>query len=238
MSDQPQPILDYASPRKRGNVRLPAKSVLTVTHGPDGSVRVVERLEGQVSAAVFASAFGLFVACVAVAGVVHETRWILRHRHGLLEVMLVGILTFSALAELVLAGLVVRNTWRRTTLTADTARVTLEFIAPFMRRWYRTWELAEVQGVVLLLTQGGADAVRLAELQVRVPGSIVHLFTDHRANELETIERKLKRAMTGAPPEVEPLKAQPVLQLEVPPPDPQTFLRLRERREGLRDRLH
>lgn len=235
---EPQPILDYASPRKRGGVRLPANSVLTVTHGPDGSQRIVEQLAGQVLPTLFAAAFGVFVAWIAGSATVRETAWILRHRHTVFDFIMPGIMGLSAAAELVLAVLIIRNTWRRTTLTVNAERVVLEFTAPFTRATRREWATAEVGDIILLPTQDQADATKLAELQLRAPGAIVHLFTDHREAELEAIARKLNRAMSGAPPEVEAIAPQPVLPPVVAPPDSQTLERLRERREGLRERLH
>ena len=234
---EPQLILDYASPRKRGKVRLPANSVLAVTHERDGSVRVAESLAGR-HGIMFPIAFGLFVACVAGYATFRETHWILHHRHKPIDFAIPVMMAMFGLVELLLTALVIRNTWRRTTLTANAERVTLEFAGPLMRTWRREWPTADVGAVVLTPTQSESDAVRLAELQLRPPGLLVNLFTDHRAMELEAITRKLDRAMAGEPPEVEPLRSQPVIEPEIPPPDPQTFQRLRETREGLRDRLH
>ena len=104
---------------------------------------------------------------------------------------------------MLLAGLIIRNTWRRTTLTANAREVTLEF--------------------VLLFTQTQAEAVTLAELRLRAPNTIGHLFTDHRAAELEPIQRELNRALAGLPPQVQPLAARPVIQLAKPEPNPRTL---------------
>ena len=94
----PQLILDYASPRKRRRMRLPAKSMLTVTHGPDGSVRVVERLAGEAQAAVMAAAFGVFVAWMAGSTAARHLLWVLRHRYGPFDIIILGVLVLSGLA--------------------------------------------------------------------------------------------------------------------------------------------
>lgn len=199
MSD-PQPILDYASPRTRGRVRLPAKSVLTLSHGLGGSVTVVEQLKGEAPAAVFATAFALFVAWTAGSVAVEQTAWVLRHRHTTGDFIVLAILAATVVAEVLLAALIIRNTWRRTTLRADAEGLTLEFSAPFMRRWRRQWPRDDVEEIALSVTQLSADAVTLGELQIRATGTVAHLFTDHRVTELEPIERQLDRALARMPP--------------------------------------
>src|SRR5688500_18428981 len=232
-------------------MRLPAKSVLTLSHGLGGSVTVVEQLKGEAPAAVFATAFALFVAWTAGSVTVGQTAWVLRHRHtaadfivlailaaavlaeGLLAALIIrntwrraavradaggltagglrhrhtaadfivlAILAAAVLAEVLLAALIIRNTWRRTTLRADAEGLTLEFAAPFMRRWRRQWPSDDVQEIALSVTQLHAHAEGLAELQIRATGTIVHLFTDHRVTELEHIERELDRVLARLPP--------------------------------------
>jgi hypothetical protein len=198
--EQSQLVLDYASPRKRGRMRLPAKSVLTLSHGLGGSVTVVEQLKGEAPAAVFATAFALFVAWTAGSVTVGQTAWVLRHRHTAADFIVLAILAAAVLAEVLLAALIIRNTWRRTTLRADAEGLTLEFAAPFMRRWRRQWPSDDVQEIALSVTQLHAHAEGLAELQIRATGTIVHLFTDHRVTELEHIERELDRVLARLPP--------------------------------------
>jgi hypothetical protein len=199
MSD-PQLILDYASPRKRRRVRLPARSVLTLNHGVGGSVTVVEQLKGEAPGAVFATAFALFVAWTAGSVTVGQTKWVLRHRHTTGDFVVLAILAAAVVAELLLAALIIRNTWRRTTLSADADGLTLEFAAPFMRRRRHHWPREDVQDVALSVTQMQADAEGLGEIQIRATGTVVHLFTDHRVVELEPIERELDRALTRLRP--------------------------------------
>src|SRR3954468_13625770 len=61
---EPSPILDYASPRPRRKLRLPAKSVLDVRVDPDGlGITIVERLAG-IPEAVAGILFAVFVLLV------------------------------------------------------------------------------------------------------------------------------------------------------------------------------
>jgi hypothetical protein len=231
---QPQLVLDYASPRKRGKVRLPARSALEVTQDArDGRVCVVETLAGR-AGAIMAIVFGVFVAVVAGSGAVSETLWVLRHRHYPIDFLPPIIMTVTALAELVLGVFVIRNTWRQTTLTADRERVTLTFTAPLQSRWRREWTCEEIGEVALVSTQAEMDAIRLAELRLRPRGLLINLFTDHRESELKDIADRLNRAIKGEGPP--PVDAQPAKYGHVP--DPQTLERLRGKREELHDRLH
>ena len=234
MSD-PQLILDYASPRKRGSVRLPATSKLSITTDADGSARVLETLRAH-PWPLFAICFGVLVTCVLLAGAARETLWLLDHRHIAADFIMPVLVAVMAVVELRLVILVIRNTWRRTILVVGTRWISLEFRGPLKRRWRREWPTDEVGEIALLPTQSEPDAVRLAELQLRPQGLLINLFTDHRAMDLEDILAQLNRARAGEPPKVVALASQPFL--PPPPPDPQTLQRLRETREGLRDRLH
>jgi hypothetical protein len=231
---EPQLILDYASPRKRGKVRLPAQSVLEVTQDArDGSVRIVETLAGRV-VAIMAIVFGVFVAAVAGFGAVRETLWVLHHRHYPIDFLPPMIMALAAIAELVLGVFVIRNTWRHTTLTADRDRVTLAFTGPMQSPWRREWTCEEIGEVALVPTQAETDAIRLAELRLRPRGLLINLFTDHRESELKDIAERLNRAIKGEmPPPVDSQRVQ-----EVHVPDPQTLQRLRGKRQELHDRLH
>ncbi|MGB7156889.1 MAG: hypothetical protein WBD40_02415 [Tepidisphaeraceae bacterium] len=228
---EPQLILDYASPRKRGGVRLPATSKLAVTQDPRGEVRVVETLRGK-DQALFGIVFGIAVTLIVTVVTSREVLHATRHDPKLIDFLLPAILAVLVATMLMLIVLIIRQTWRRTTLTADAERITLEFVAPLMRTWRREWPNADVGEVVVFTTQAEADAVRLAELQLRPPGVIIHLFTDHRELQLRELAEQMRRAMAGEPP----VTPQPVTPFHEP--DPQTLERLRGRRQELHDRLH
>src|SRR3954453_4831006 len=76
MNAPPQPILDYASPRPHGKVRLPARSVLEVRSDAD-SVEVVERLAGKFGAiaAVLFSGMTLTVVVVSIWSEIARALW-------------------------------------------------------------------------------------------------------------------------------------------------------------------
>src|SRR6186997_1492171 len=64
---EPAPILDYASPRPRAKVRLPARSVLDLQYDRSaGEARVVETLTGK-GEAIAALGFAGFVMVVLTA---------------------------------------------------------------------------------------------------------------------------------------------------------------------------
>src|SRR5438309_11045501 len=117
------PILDYASPRPRVKLRLPANSMLRCTSVP-GTCAVVETLSGQAEARL-ALAFATFVLCVVIA-----TPFGLSGRPG-------DYVAFTCVEAGALIGvslLVVRNTWRRTVLRVADGEMTVAFAAPLSFR--------------------------------------------------------------------------------------------------------
>ena len=196
--DQPQLVLDYASPRKRGKVRLPATSRLDVFADPDGTVRVVETLTGH-GTAVFALAFGLGIAFFVGFTVWTEMARTLRRSPDAFQLVATLILVASLIAELVLTVLIVRQTWGRTELAVGPRKTTLEFSGPLTRKWRREWANDQMGGIVLAPTETAEHATRLAELQLRPPGMMINLFTDHRESTLAEILVRLNAARTGVP---------------------------------------
>src|SRR3954466_11257351 len=137
----PSPILDYASPRPRRKLRLPAKSVLDVRVDPDGlGITIVERLAG-VPQAVVGIVFAVFVLLVVgfTAFLSLRTQWVKHHGIDPPGV----ILAVLWVVELTLLFLVIDRTWRRTILTARDRRLILRFIGPFNTREHR-WPFEEV----------------------------------------------------------------------------------------------
>jgi hypothetical protein len=201
------PILDYAGPRKRSVLRLPAVSRLAVDVA-DGRVAVVESLAGQ-SQAMVALAFGLFVlAVVGLAGgdAAYDFRHHHLHRDWEEQVIVPAILAAALVATMI--G-VVQQTWRRTLLTAEHDELRLSFTSPLRRRHYR-WTGAQVADVVLTLTANVDTGVPLGELLItRVSGGDVHLFTDHRAVELGPIAKGIHDALRSGTAEAIPAMALP-----------------------------
>ena len=173
-------VLDYASPRQRGKLRLPSQSVLAVSQDRDG-VNVVETLSGQRDAivAIAGTAFA-FVMLIAVY-VAEFTPAFGRMRS--IDPLLTFCIAFVVLSGVVVALLVINNTWRRTVLRVHADEVVLEFSSPFGRRIYR-WPAEQIENVRVERTSEAVHTL-LAELQLHPTGSpVVHLFTDHPEREL------------------------------------------------------
>jgi hypothetical protein len=177
----------------------------------DGTVRVVETLTGH-GTAVFALVFGLGVASFVGFTVWTEMARALRRSPDTFQLVATLILVASIIAELVLTVLIVRQTWGRTELAVGRGKTTLEFSGPLTRKWRRAWPNEQLGEIVLAPTQTAEDVTRLAELQLRPPGMMINLFTDHRQSTLAEILRRLNAARTGAspsPPVAPPVAAVP-----------------------------
>jgi mannose-6-phosphate isomerase-like protein (cupin superfamily) len=213
---QPHAVLDYASPRPRGKLRLPARSQLAVVRDETG-VAVLETLTGQ-GRAIFAISFAALTLVAMV--------WVISDQFGLLS----GRVRTGAAAAAVIGGLlwvgglmailrVIDNTWRRTVLRVDADGVSLEFSSPLARRAYR-WEVAQIEEVRIERTSEAAYPP-LGELQLHAAGMpIVHLFTDHLEEELTLIAQSARATLRLPPPETAPPIAPPVIArvAERPPP--------------------
>jgi hypothetical protein len=197
MSVAPQPILDYASPRPRGKVRLPAQSLLDVRVDVD-SVVVIERLTGKFGAiaAVLFSGTTVTLLLSLLWKEIFRAMW-----RGNIGPALFG-LTLPA-AGYVLIALVINNTWRRTILSANADGVRLRFFAPLGGSRRYAWEADQIEAVRVESNDPkaplGIDLVRsgtLAELQVHpTGGAVAHLFTDHEAFRLVPIAEAVMRAI-------------------------------------------
>ena len=184
--DDTAAILDYASPRKRGRLRLPATSRVTVT-ASDGRVTVEESLAGQPEA-IAGLAFGALVVGLCTVGAVTQVR---TFALGLFRPDQIAAAVFAglALAELATMVAVVQQTWRRTRLVAEYDELRLAFLSPLRRRHYR-WTGEQIADVVVTLTANVETAAPLAEVLItRVAGGDVRLFTDHPARRLGPIAR-------------------------------------------------
>lgn len=233
MSSDPSPILDYASPRPRRRLRLPAKSVLDVRVDPDGlGVTIVEKLAG-VPEAVAGMIFAVFVLVVAgaTASINLRIAWV---KHHLIDPFGVMLAVFWAL-ELTLLILVIDRTWRRTILEARDGRLTLRFSGLFGTREHR-WPFDHVGEIAVAPTQEAIGAYALAELRFRATDDVtVHLYTDHRADEVLAIQSLLSRILSHEPAVVAQL-AQPAAAIATEPPDGKTVSRLVDVRKTMRQR--
>ncbi len=179
-------ILDYASPRKRSVLRLPAVSRLSVDVG-DGRVHVQESLVGKAQEAVAALTFGIVVLAVASSATAMQafaSLSPLRPRNTWPMAFWTGI---PALGELACMVAVVQQTWRRTLLTVEYNDLRLAFLSPLRRRRYR-WTADAIADVVVVPTANLDSLSPLGEiLMTRPVGGEIRLFTDHQAPELHHI---------------------------------------------------
>ena len=185
------PILDYASPRKGGLLRLPAVSRLAVSVA-DGRVTIEESLAGQAEA-VFGLIFGAVVVCLCTAAATSLMLGVTfggpRHLHR--DWTTGDIMAALALAEGATMVGVVQQTWRRTVLTAEYDELRLSFLSPLSNRHHR-WTGNDVADVLVVATPEAADGRPLGELLItRVVGGEVRLFTDHPAHRLDGMARAL-----------------------------------------------
>jgi hypothetical protein len=235
MSDL-SPILDYASPRPRRRLRLPAKSVLDVRVDPDGlGVTIVEKLAG-IPQAVAGMIFAVFVLIIAgaMAWISLRTVWVKHH-----EIDAFGaILGFFWAAELTLLVIVIDRTWRRTILEARDGRLVLRFSGLFGTREHR-WPFDQIGDVAVVPTQEAVGAYALAELHFRATDDVpVHLYTDHRADEVLYIQSLLSRILRHEPAAASAAAsvAQPVAAIPIQPPDGKMVSHLVDVRKTIRQR--
>jgi hypothetical protein len=174
-------ILDYASPRKRGRLRLPSRSVLDVVRDEPGRVLVIEKLKGK-GEAIGAIAFALFMlvymAALMWAQWKYGAQWVL----GPFWII-----------EAILIVLVVHQTWRKTTFSATGDQIRLNFRSPIWRRAF-AWRASDVIDVASVVTGDSRRSRRaVAELRVRfVDGRELRLFTDHPQGEIDELAAAIR----------------------------------------------
>jgi hypothetical protein len=171
---------------------LPTTSRIDWETRDDGSVLVIERLDGR-GEAIGAIAFALFmlvylavfIGAYLKAGTPADGRFV---------AALLG--TFWVLELSVLVP-VVDRTWRKTILEASRHRLRLEFRAIGRRRRYE-WPTVDGGELCIVQTQTLSDGQPLAELQIRPAAELtVRLFTDHSQRQLDVLVNELIRAMDG-----------------------------------------
>jgi hypothetical protein len=183
--DEPSLILDYASPRKRVRLRMPAKSRIDVICEP-GQVDVIETLKGK-GQAIGGIVFACFVLLVML-------KLILTERHG--TVWVLGPFWFAEAGVLVL---VIHQTWRKTLLSVTAERVQLKFTSPLTSKSYE-WPAIDVADVQAVVTANPNSFNPLAELRMRMAsGGEVHLFTDHPAREIQELAVAIDRVLEPEP---------------------------------------
>jgi hypothetical protein len=174
-------ILDYASPRKRGRLRLPSRSVLDVVRDEPGRVLVIEKLKGK-GEAIGAIAFALFM--LAYMGAL---MWAER-KHGAQ-----WVLGPFWIIEATLIVLVVHQTWRKTMFEVNVDQVRLRFRSPIWRQAH-AWRASDVIDVASVVTGDSRRSRRpVAELRIRsVDGGELRLFTDHPQGEIDELASAIR----------------------------------------------
>jgi hypothetical protein len=194
------PILDYASPRQRGKLRLPSQSVLDVRRDEAG-VTITETLSGR-AGAVGAIVFALIT--LLLLGGTATTYISGAGRSASPETILLFVIATVWFSELAVLLVVINNTWRRTVLVAGAGGLSLEFRSLFSKRRY-AWpaermedvRVARMANTSALVTWGGPSP--LGELQLLPVGErAVSLFTDHREGELHSIAQMMRGVMGTA----------------------------------------
>lgn len=184
------PILDYASPRQRGKVRLPSNSRIVVESERDG---VIVREWLQAKAGAMMAMLIALVAFLALAMTAYQGITGRMHRQD--RILLIWVPAVVGACEIGVFLLVVNNTWRRTTLEARNDGLMLAFAAPFGRKRYE-WGASQIEVIRVELTTTAEHRNSLGELQVHLAGlPLVKLFTDHPAAELQDLSARLRQAV-------------------------------------------
>jgi hypothetical protein len=191
MTAQEGPVLDYASPRQRGALRLPSRSVLYVRRN-DAALVVTETLRGKPGAVVAVWFAGAALILLASTGVSHVMD--LGSRWRLADAILLGVMAGVFVLGLIVGSMVVDNTWRRTVLLANADRISVHLIGPFSKR-HVVWPVGQIADVRVVRTYEpdpkaawAGQAVTLGELLVHAAGEVVaQLFSDHPEADLEPI---------------------------------------------------
>ena len=167
--DSNAPILDYASPRKRLKLRLPARSTLFWQIEPD-EILLTETLAAKEGVA-WALVFTLVIQAMTVVSTLNG----LHEMRSGTYLLPIGLM----LLQVPLMLLIIHQTWRKTLLTVRCNELLLAFTSPLHRRHYK-WSGDDIAGIVLVETANTQTDMPLAELLItRCAGGEIRLFTDH-----------------------------------------------------------
>lgn len=165
------PILDYASPGLKKQLRLPSRSILTVRTGP-AHLRVEEELAAK-TGAVVAMGFAVFVLL-----------WLPAPMYSVKA----GLFVFGPfwLLELILLVRVAHDTWRKTILDVTPTGIRLTFRSPF-RQQDHAWPAERVTSVTAFATETRpSPAVGFLDIRI-VASPHVELFRGHEYDQLAFI---------------------------------------------------
>jgi hypothetical protein len=180
-------ILDYASPRAQGKLRLPARSRLTVNvRERERAVRIVETLTGQRGAVA-----GIAFACFVLIVMISESLAMRRQDRAV-----AGLFAVVGAVEIALIVAIIRETWRTTTVEAGSERLRILFQVPLSRLTIHECEagLVVLVDVVQLPARGPIAQEAHIELTITDHPRVV-LFAGHDINELAWIALVLRWAL-------------------------------------------
>ena len=185
-------ILDYASPRKRVSLRLPARSTLFCRIDRDEIVltETLAAREGVVPVLIFAVMMQLVTVLMSINGV--------RTRVALGYLIPLGLV----LVQIPLMLAIIHQTWRKTCLTVRCNQLLLSFTSPLQRKHYQ-WTGDEIADIIFVETANAQTEMPLAELLITRGGGAgdIRLFTDHRADEIKRLVAILPPMLRdGLPP--------------------------------------
>jgi hypothetical protein len=191
MNSNPQPILDYAGPRKRSAFRLSSASILT-SHWSHETLIIREHLAGHGGALASIAVSFLMVAHLVLQGFLE---W--RHWHDPATPILAAIF---AIGWIVLVPAVIQQSWRETTLRIGDGMMHLTMGGPLARmKYHRTFE--QLQAIRVIGTQVADGAPLLAEIEILADNAPpIRLFTDHLESRLGPLAAEIERAVHGTTP--------------------------------------
>lgn len=177
----PEFVLDYASPRPRGRLRLPSRSLIRWELNPDdNSTTIVETLAGKQSA-IGPLIFGALTLLMITGGSINEALQMRRHPD---DTPWFVICATIALVELVVMALVIDQTWAKTIIRASREGLLFHTRSPFRRREF-SWREDEIVSVQFESTQDQRDAAPLGKIRIVTtrPPSLT-IFADHLHRDL------------------------------------------------------
>jgi hypothetical protein len=215
-------ILDYASPRPRGKLRLPARSLIRWEIDPQTQAATITATLAGKENAIAGLCFGFFTFLVISTCATVEFTALRRYPEAW---PFAALCAAVAITELVLMILIVDQTWAKTTLEAT--RDHLRFITRSpLRRREMSWHEGEVLSVRLESTQEVPDAAPLGQIQIATDrGMSLTLFVDHLHRDLLPVTQAIHYGLgrTPTPPAPDHQAAAVVPNAE---PNEETFNRL------------
>ena len=186
-------VLDYASRKARGRVRLPSRSTVRMRppDPPGAGVEIVEKLEAK-GGANLAMAFALLtLLMLAAAAYPNVRRMVVRHR--LDEHVVISLVVAALEIGAILA--VATNTWRTTVVRAAGRNLHIRLDSGHKVHTFDVYEIADILATESKTLTTDKEP-SLAEVTVRLlSGSEVKLFIGHSPPDVRELAFALRRAL-------------------------------------------